>query len=106
MGAGHFEDPRDTRIAPLEAVLRAHTAGRRTPRVPAGIAEEEMHRSLAATLDDGAAAVQQAIVTAAVGWCKAGSAAISRLEAAGNDGDQRFRWNPVAGRLANLRHCV
>jgi hypothetical protein len=104
MGAGHFEEPMDTRVAPLEAVLRANTAGRRTPRLPAGAAEEAMHRSLVAKLDDGAPTVLQAIVTAAVSWCKAGSAAISRLEA--RDGDVSFHWNPVAGRLAGLKHFV
>ena len=61
MGAGYFEEPRDKRIAPLDAVLRTSTVGRRTPRVPAGAAEEAMHRSLVATLDDGAEDVPNSV---------------------------------------------
>jgi GAF domain-containing protein len=103
MDTRQFNEALEKNVAPLDAVLRLNTTGRRRARVPGSAAEEAMHRSLAVGLDERPESVLDAIATAAAGWCKAGSAAISRLET-DRDGKKRFRWNPVAGRLANQRN--
>uniref|UniRef100_B8HKS2 histidine kinase n=1 Tax=Cyanothece sp. (strain PCC 7425 / ATCC 29141) TaxID=395961 RepID=B8HKS2_CYAP4 len=84
----------------LNEILITEELGRRSSRFPNWQAETQAMQRLARQMAEGSQSLIQTLVDTALDLCQAGTAGVSLLEKT-PDGAEIFRWNALAGTLAD-----